>query len=80
MSENNSNESAPTETYSAKLVGADSTETIELPLISGLPQKSIVRASTEGGTDGVDDQVWELDPDSDSFEYRPAGIPGADYS
>ena len=46
------------------------------PAIAGLPQKSFVRPS--GEADG--DVVWELVSDSDDYEYRQAGIPGADYS
>jgi hypothetical protein len=80
MSEQNSDQSAPAETYTASLVGADSTEKVELEFIGGLPQKSIVRAASEGNIEGADDQVWELDPEADGFVYRSAGAPGADYS
>jgi hypothetical protein len=51
---------------------------MELELIGGLPQKSIVR---DGGEDG--DVVWELVDGADTtgpFEYRQEGVPGADYS
>jgi len=71
-----------TDTYTATLVGPDSTETVELELIGGLPQKSFVRPAGDGGIDGADDQVWELDPEADGegHVYRSAGAPGADYS
>jgi hypothetical protein len=50
---------------------------MELELIGGLPQKSIVR----GGDN--EEVVWELVDGGDTsgpFEYREAGVPGADYS
>jgi hypothetical protein len=82
MNEKNSDQSSSAETYTATLVGADSTETVELELIGGLPQKSFVRPAGDDGIDGADDQVWELDADTDgdTFVYRSAGAPGADYS
>jgi len=67
-------------TYTARLIDDDNAdknaETIELAFINGLPQKAIVRPMDELGLD----QVWELVSDSDDFEYRRAGVPGADYS
>lgn len=84
--------------YTATLIGDDSTTTIELELIDGLPQKSFVRpvADSAEGANGadVDERVWELvtgakdaggSPSRSGaaavhYEYRPAGIPGADYS
>jgi hypothetical protein len=64
-------------TYTAHLIGSSGTETMELELIGGLPQKSIVR----GGDN--EEVVWELVDAGDTtgpFEYREAGVPGADYS
>jgi hypothetical protein len=80
MSEQNSDQAASAETYTASLVGAESTETVELEFIGGLPQKSIVRAASEEDIDGADDQVWELDAGAEGYVYRSAGAPGADYS
>jgi hypothetical protein len=80
MSEQNSDQSAPAETYTASLIGADSTEKVELEFIGGLPQKSIVRPASDGDIEGADDQVWELDATAEGFVYRSAGAPGADYS
>jgi len=70
------------DTYTANLIGSDSSETIELEFISGLPQKSFVRPVNGEGDLGEEEVVWELVPDSDEgvYEYRTAGIPGADYS
>lgn len=68
------------DTYTASLIGSESTETVELEFIGGLPQKSIVRPAAEGAIEGADDQVWELVLDGEGYEYRPAGAPGADYS
>ena len=64
-----------TDTYTARLTGDGVDETLELEMIAGMPQKSFVH-----GAEGGEDQVWELVPDSDDYEYRKAGIPGADYS
>ncbi|WP_317230682.1 hypothetical protein [Clavibacter sp. MX14-G9D] len=63
-------------TYTAQLVGPDGTEEAEVELINGEPVKSFTRATslTE------EEIVWELDADADGYVYRPAGIPGADYS
>ncbi|CAN5162894.1 hypothetical protein BH09ACT1_BH09ACT1_15500 [soil metagenome] len=63
---------ADAETYSAQLVNGDSTESVELELIGGLPQKSFVREGTDGGAE----VVWELDPDADEPTYRPADSEG----
>jgi hypothetical protein len=71
-------------TYKAQLVGSDGTESIELELIGGLPQKSFVRP-VSGDNEG-EEVLWELvdsgaTPDNEGeFEYRQAGWPGADYS
>jgi hypothetical protein len=65
-------------TYTAHLIGSAGTETLELELIGGLPQKSFVRPI--GGGEEV---VWELvdgDGPTEPYEYREAGVPGADYS
>jgi len=72
------------DTYTANLIGSDATHSIELDYINGLPQKSFVRP-VDGESDGDEEEVvWELVPDADGdegvFEYRIAGIPGADYS
>lgn len=71
-------------TYTATLIGDSGTETVELELIDGLPQKSIVRPA--GGDYDGEDMVWELVTDSvetpagdGGYEYREAGRPGADY-
>jgi hypothetical protein len=65
------------DTYTAHLVGGTTDETIELELIGGLPQKSIVRSSPDG------DVVWELvdggGTTSDHYEYQLEGIPEQDY-
>jgi len=67
-------------TYTARLVqgedDGEKAETVELEFIEGMPQKSFVRAMGEPGVE----QVWELISGSDEFEYRRAGVPGADYS
>jgi len=66
-------------TYTAQLVGSDGTESIELEFIGGLPQKSFVRP-VSGDNEG-EEVLWELvEDDTDQFEYRQAGWPGADYS
>jgi hypothetical protein len=57
-------------TYTAKLIDGESTESIELELIAGEPQKSFVRSGTVDG-DTVD-VVWELDTDADQPTYRVA--------
>ena len=76
-------------TYQATLISDDGTETVELELIGGLPQKSFVRpvgdsAVADDAESDVDEVVWELvpgdDPETDGYQYRPGGIPGADYS
>ncbi|WP_165069637.1 hypothetical protein [Marisediminicola senii] len=64
------------EKYTAKLVGSDETESLELDLIGGLPQKSFIRPDGENG----EEVVWELVPESEDYEYRVGGMPGADYS
>jgi hypothetical protein len=65
-------------TYTARLVGSDGTETLELDLIDGLPRKSIIRSGAGERED--EDVVWELVTGSDDYEYREAGRPAADYS
>ena len=66
-------------TYTARLVSSAGTETVELEFIGGLPQKSFVRAV--GGDFDDEEMIWELvNDDSDGYEYREAGRPGADYS
>ena len=70
------------DSYTANLIGSDSTDTVELEFINGLPQKSFVRPIDGEAQGDGEEVVWELVPgsDSDAFEYRVAGIPGADYS
>lgn len=63
---------ADAETYTAQLVTGDSTESVELALIGGLPQKSFVREDGDGGPD----VVWELDAEADEPTYRPADSEG----
>jgi hypothetical protein len=63
-------------TYTAQLVGPDGTEETQVELINGEPVKSFVRATSLS----EEEVVWELDADADGYVYRPAGIPGADYS
>ncbi|WP_213814099.1 hypothetical protein [Glaciihabitans sp. dw_435] len=63
-------------TYTATLIGSDGTATVELDFISGLPQKSFVRSLDDDG----EEMVWELVEDAPDYQYRQAGIPGADYS
>jgi hypothetical protein len=63
-------------TYTAQLVGPDGTESVELELIAGEPQKSFVRPAGENG----EEMVWELDAEAEGAVYRPGGIPSADYS
>jgi hypothetical protein len=63
-------------TYTAQLVGPDGTESVELELVAGEPQRSFVRPSGEDG----EEMVWELDSEAEGAVYRPGGIPSADYS
>jgi len=57
-------------TYTAKLDDGTSSETVELELIAGEPQKSFVRPSTTDGEQS--DVVWQLDPDAEQPTYRIA--------
>jgi hypothetical protein len=71
----------PIQTYTAELVGADGSESVELEFIDGLPQKSFVRATPGAEDDSSQDVVWELDEGADEvFRYERAGEPGQDYS
>ena len=63
-----------TQTYTAHLVGDNRTETRELEMIGGLPQKSFVLSTAREGT--TVDVVWELDTDSDDNTYRPSSGDG----
>jgi hypothetical protein len=63
-------------TYTAQLVGPDGTEETEVELLNGEPVRSFVRATSLS----EEEVVWELDAEADGYVYRPAGIPGADYS
>lgn len=65
-------------TYQATLDGGESSETIELDLIQGEPQRTITR-SVEIDGESVE-ELWELDPDSPDYTYRRAGYEGRDYS
>jgi len=57
-------------TYTATLINGESTESVELDLVAGEPQKSFVRS---GSVDGeAADVVWQLDPDSEEPTYRVA--------
>ncbi|MFD2340654.1 hypothetical protein FGG90_10935 [Clavibacter tessellarius] len=63
-------------TYTAQLVGPEGTEETEVEFLNGEPVKSFTRATSLS----EQEVVWELDADEDGYVYRPAGIPGADYS
>jgi hypothetical protein len=61
------------ETYTAELVGAEGTETVELEFIDGLPRKSFVRATPGAEDDPTQDVTWELDEGANEvFRYEPA--------
>ncbi|MCU1571316.1 MAG: hypothetical protein JWR33_2057 [Naasia sp.] len=64
--------------YTATLDGGEGTETLELELIQGQPQKTITR-STEVDGEQVE-EIWQLDPDAPDYTYRPGGYEGRDYS
>ncbi|OUE19121.1 hypothetical protein BFL36_13850 [Clavibacter michiganensis] len=63
-------------TYTAQLVGPEGTEETEVEFLNGEPVKSFTRATSLN----EEEVVWELDAEADGYVYRPAGIPGADYS
>jgi len=65
-------------TYTATLARGDSSETIELELIQGEPQRSITRTVEVNG-ESID-EVWELDLDSPDYTYRPGGYEDRAYS
>ncbi|WP_210508813.1 hypothetical protein [Naasia sp. SYSU D00057] len=65
-------------TYTATLARGDSSETIELELIQGAPQRTITRSVDVNG-ESVD-EVWELDPDGPDYTYRPGGYEDRAYS
>ncbi len=65
-------------TYTATLARGDSTETIELELIQGEPQRSFTRTVDVEGTPV--DEVWELDLDGPDYTYRPGGYEDRAYS
>ncbi len=65
-------------TYTATLARGDSTETVELELIQGEPQRSFTRTVDVDGTPV--DEVWELDPDAPDYTYRPVGYGDRAYS
>ena len=58
-------------TYTATLARGDSTETVELELIQGEPQRSFTRTVDVDGTPV--EEAWELDPDAPDYTYRPGG-------
>jgi hypothetical protein len=66
------------DTYTATLDSGDTRETVELELIAGEPQKSIIRTATVNGEEV--EEVWELDPDAETATYRRGGYPEHDYS
>ena len=80
MSDDTTTDTPSDGTYTATLIGSAGSETVELEFISGLPQKSFVRPTPGETGDDTEEVVWELVPDADGYEYREAGIPGADYS
>ncbi len=65
-------------TYTATLARGDSTETVELELIQGEPQRSFTRTVEVGGASV--DEVWELDLDGPDYTYRPGGFEDRAYS
>ena len=66
------------DTYTATLDSGDSQETVELELIAGEPQKSIIRTANVNGEEV--EELWELDPDAAEPTYRRGGYPERDYS
>ena len=66
------------DTYTATLDSGDAKETVELELIAGEPQKSIIRTVNVNGADV--EELWELDPDAEQPTYRRGGYPEHDYS
>lgn len=74
MTDTNAPESLDsTDTYTAELVSASGTETIELEFIDGLPRKSFVRATPGAEDDSSQDVTWELDEGADEvFRYEQA--------
>jgi hypothetical protein len=64
--------------YTATLARGDSTETVELELIQGEPQRSFTRTVDVEGSSV--DEVWELDPDGPDYTYRPGGFEDRAYS
>ncbi|BDZ47626.1 hypothetical protein [Naasia aerilata] len=65
-------------TYQATLDGGDSTETVELELIQGEPQRTITRSVEIDGE--TVEELWELDLSSPEYTYRREGYEGRDYS
>ena len=56
-------------TYTAVLDHGEDMESIELELVDGNPQRSLVRTADK---DGVEVEVtYELDPDATGYVYRP---------
>ena len=65
-------------TYTATLVRGDSSETLELELIQGEPQRAITRSVEVNGE--TLEEVWELDLGAPDYTYRPGGYEDHDYS
>jgi hypothetical protein len=65
-------------TYTATLANGETSETLELELIQGEPQKTITRTVDVDGEQV--EEIWELDLGSPDFTYRPGGYEGRDYS
>ncbi|HEY8589307.1 MAG TPA: hypothetical protein VIL55_07135 [Naasia sp.] len=66
------------DTYTATLQGPDSTDSVELELIQGAPQRTFTRTVEVNGAQV--DEVWELDPDEAEPTYRPGGYEDRAYS
>ncbi|WP_207456403.1 hypothetical protein [Desertivibrio insolitus] len=66
------------DTYTATLDNGQTTETVELELIAGEPQKSFTRASEVNGEEV--ELLWELDQDSPDYTYRPQFLANHDYN
>lgn len=65
-------------TYTATLADGERTDTVELELIQGEPQRTFTRSVDVDGEQV--DELWELDLDAPEYTYRPGGYEGRDYS
>lgn len=70
-------------TYTATFSDSSGDRKEELEFIAGLPQKSVIRPRSAGGSGDADgssgaavDVVWQLDPDEAEFTYRPSDSEG----